>query len=77
MGKIKKMELDCPQQCPVTGQLCSEHKLKDRKVHLNIRKQWFTVWGFEHRKRFSREVVEFPSLEIPKTQLHTVLSNLF
>jgi len=43
------------------------HKMKHRKVHLNIRKNYFTLRVMEHWNRLPREVVESPSLEIFKT----------
>jgi len=76
MGEVKKMEANCAWRCPGDKKRGNEHKLKDRKVHLDIRKHFFSVWVFEHRNRFPREVIESPSLEISKTQLHNVLSNV-
>ncbi|KFV85410.1 hypothetical protein N308_09936, partial [Struthio camelus australis] len=52
------------------------HKLKHRKVHLNIRKNFFTVRLTEHWNRLPREAVQSPSLEIFKTCLDTILGNL-
>ena len=52
------------------------HKLKHRKFHLNMRKNFFTLRLTEHCNRLPREVVEFPSLEIPKTRLDEVLCSL-
>lgn len=47
------------------------HKLKDRRIRLNIRKPFSTVGVIEHWHRFPREVVKSPSLEIPKKTTYT------
>ncbi|KFV83016.1 hypothetical protein N308_15261, partial [Struthio camelus australis] len=52
------------------------HKLKHRKFHLDIRKNFLTVRVTEHWNRLPREVVESPSLEIFKRYLHRVLDQL-
>jgi len=52
------------------------HKLKDRKFHLNMRKNFFPLRVTEHWNRLPREVVESPSLEIFKTRLGKVLYSL-
>jgi len=49
------------------------YKLKHRKFHLNMRKNFFPLRVTEHWKRLPREVVEFPSLEIFKTHLDKFL----
>jgi len=49
------------------------HKLKQRKFHLNTRKNFFTLRMMEHWNRLPREIVESPSLEIFKTRLDEVL----
>jgi len=52
------------------------HKLKHRKFHLNMRKNFFILRVVEHWKRLPREVVDSPSLEIFKTLLDEVLCSL-
>jgi len=52
------------------------HKLKHRKFHLNMRKNFFTLKVMEHWNRLPREAVESPSLEIVKTRLEKVLCSL-
>ena len=52
------------------------HKLKYRRFCLNTRKCFFTVRVTEQWHRLSRKVGEFPSLEILKSHLDTVLGSL-
>jgi len=52
------------------------HKLKHRKFHLNMRKNFFPLRVMEHWNRLPREAVESPSLEIFKTYLDKVLCSL-
>jgi len=52
------------------------HKLKQRKFHLNMRKNFFPLRVMEPWYRLPREVVESPSLEILKTRLDAVLCSL-
>jgi len=52
------------------------HKMKQSKFHLNMRKNFFTLWVTEPWPRMPREVVESPSLEIFKTLLDVVLCSL-
>ncbi|GAB0182856.1 hypothetical protein GRJ2_000750900 [Grus japonensis] len=49
------------------------HKLEQRKFHLNMRKNFFTLRVTEHWHRLPREAVDSPSLEIFKTRLDTIL----
>jgi len=52
------------------------HKLKHRKFHLNMRKNFFSLRVTEHWHTLPREVVDSSSLEIFKTSLGTVLCSL-
>jgi len=52
------------------------HKLKHRKFHLNMRKNFFTLRVTEPWNRLPSEVVESPSLEIFQTRLDKVLCSL-
>jgi len=52
------------------------HKLRHRKFHRNMRKNFFLLRVMEHGNRLPREVVDSPSLEIFKTHLDKVLCNL-
>jgi len=52
------------------------HKLKQRKFHLNMKKNFFTLRVTEAWPRLPREVVESHSLEIFKTRLDKVLCSL-
>jgi len=51
------------------------HKLKHRKFHLNMRKNFFPLRVTEHWNRLPREVVDSPQ-EIFKTHPDTVLCSL-
>ncbi|KFV80967.1 hypothetical protein N308_12093, partial [Struthio camelus australis] len=52
------------------------HKLNHRQLHLNLRKNFFTVRVTEHWNRLPRGVVESPSLEIFKSRLDVILGNM-
>jgi len=52
------------------------HKLRHRKFHLNMRKNFFTLRVTEPWHRMPREVVESASLEIFRTLLDEVLCSL-
>jgi len=54
----------------------NEHKLKQRKFLLNMRKNFFTLRVTEHWNRLPREVVDSPFLKIFKTRLDKVLCSL-
>jgi len=49
------------------------HRLKHRKFHLNMRKNFVTLRVTEPWKRLPWEAVESPSLDIFKTRLDKVL----
>ncbi|RMC17386.1 hypothetical protein DUI87_05967 [Hirundo rustica rustica] len=51
-------------------------KVMHRKFHLNIRKNFFTVWSAENLNRLHREAVESPSLGIFKNCLDAILCNV-
>jgi len=52
------------------------HRMKQRKFHLNMRKNFFPLRVTEPWNRLPREVVDSPSPEIFKTRLHKVLCSL-
>jgi len=52
------------------------HKLKHRKFHLNMRKNFFPLRVMEPWNRLPREAVDSPSLEIFKTRLDAVPCSL-
>ncbi|PKU43943.1 hypothetical protein llap_5756 [Limosa lapponica baueri] len=51
-------------------------KLKEGRFRLNTRKKFFTVKVVRHWNRLPGEAVDAPSLEVFKTRLDGVLSNL-
>jgi len=53
-----------------------EHKLKHRKFHLNMRKNFFPLRVTEHWNRLPRGAVESFSLKVFKTHLDKVLCSL-
>jgi len=54
----------------------NEHKLKQRKFRLKMRKNFFPLRVTEHWNRLPREVVDSPSLEIFKTRPDKILCSL-
>jgi len=52
------------------------HKLKHRRFHLTMRKNFFTLRVTEHWNRLPRGVLKSPSLEILKSHLDEVLCSL-
>jgi len=54
----------------------NRHKMKHRKFHLNMRKNFFPLRVTEHWNRLSRRVVYSSSFEILKTCLDKVLCSL-
>jgi len=52
------------------------HKLKHRKFHLNMRKNFFPLRVMEHWNRLPRGTVDSPSLEIFNTHLNKDLCSL-
>jgi len=52
------------------------HRLKHRKFHLNMRKNFFTLRETEHWDRLPRRIVDSPCLEIFETHLDLVLCSL-
>jgi len=52
------------------------HKLKQRKLQLNMRKNFFPLRVTKPWPRLPREAVECPSLEIFQARLDKVLYNL-
>ena len=54
----------------------NRHKLKQRKLQLNVRKNFFPLRVTEPWPRLPREAVESPSLEIFQPRLAAVLCSL-
>ena len=61
---------------PSDGTRGNGHKLRHRKLCLNMRKNFFPLRVTEHWNRLSGEVVKSPSLEIFKTRLDKILCSL-
>lgn len=47
------------------------HKLMHRMFYLKMRKNFFTVWVTQPWNRLSTEIVETPSLEMPKNWMQS------
>jgi len=54
----------------------NRQKMKLRKLHLNMRKNFFPLRMAEYWNRLPREFVECPSLKVFKTCLNKVLCSL-
>jgi len=63
----RRMRLDS-SVVPSERRRGNRHKLKQRKFHLKLRKNFFTLRVAEPWNRLDREVVESASLEIFKTR---------
>jgi len=61
---------------PSTRTRGNGHKLKQRKLQLNVRKNFFPLRVTEPWNRLPREAVESPSLEIFRPRLAAVLCSL-
>lgn len=54
----------------------SRHKLKQKKYHLNIIRNVFTMRAVKPCNKLPREVVDSPAVEMLETQLCVILGNL-
>lgn len=70
------MEPESSRWCVVKGQEATGQD-EIRETPLEHKKIFFTVRVVEPWKKFSRQVVEWPYFKILRSQLDTVLNNLF
>lgn len=61
---------------PSNSMKSSDHKLKHKEFHLNIRKNFFTLRVVRHWNRLPRELVESACLETLKTHQDTFVCHL-
>lgn len=73
---VKKMESDSFTVVLSERARGIGHKLKQKKYHLNIRKNVFTMSAVKRWNRLPREFVSPPAVEIFKTRLYVILGNL-
>ena len=72
-ANVKRMGPGSFQWCPVTGQGAMG---TNKKFHLKMRKNFFTLRVPEPRHRLPREAVQSPSLQTFKTHLDIILHHL-
>lgn len=75
VGRVKKIDPDSSQWCPLTRMRSKEHKLRYRKSHLK-EKTLLLVRLVKHWHRLPGEAVVAPSSELFKSQLDTALSKV-
>ncbi|KFV76417.1 hypothetical protein N308_05888, partial [Struthio camelus australis] len=75
-GECQEDEASLFSMVPSNSTRGNGQKLNHRKLHLNLRKNFFTVRVTEHWNRLPGEVVESPSLEIFKSRLDVILGNM-